>query len=61
MALTKQAKPYGLGTSVDEIFPALQAGFSISAVDASPRIAPQAAYLSSITHNNGEETGTDRV
>jgi len=34
MALTEQAKPYGLGTSVDGIYAALQARFSISAVDA---------------------------
>jgi len=34
IALTKQAKPYGLRTSVDEIFAALRARFGISAVDA---------------------------
>jgi len=34
MALTKQAKPYRLGTSVDGIFTALRARFGISAVDA---------------------------
>jgi len=34
MALIEQAKPYGLGTSIDGIFAALRACFGISAVDA---------------------------
>jgi len=38
MALTEQAKPYGLGTSANGIFAALQARFSISAVDARARL-----------------------
>jgi len=37
MALTEQAKPYGLGSSVDGIFTALRASFGISAVDAKAR------------------------
>jgi len=38
MALTEQAKPYGLGTSVDGIFATLRARFSISAIDARARL-----------------------
>jgi len=38
MALTEQAKPYGLGTSVDGIFTALRARFGISARDARARL-----------------------
>jgi len=38
MALTEQAKPYGLGASVDGIFAALQARFDISAIDARARL-----------------------
>jgi len=38
MALTEQAKPYGLGASVDGIFTALRAHFGISVVDARARL-----------------------
>jgi len=38
IALTEQAKPYGLGASVDEIFTALRAHFGISVVDARARL-----------------------
>jgi len=38
MALTEQAKPYGLETSVDGIFTVLRARFGISVVDARARL-----------------------
>jgi len=38
MALTEQAKPYGLGTSVDGIFAALRDRFGIFVVDAKTRL-----------------------
>jgi len=38
MALTEQAKLYGLGTSVDGIFTALRAHFGISVVNARARL-----------------------
>jgi len=38
MALTEQAKPYRLGTSVDKIFAALRAHFGIFVVDARARL-----------------------
>jgi len=37
-ALMEQAKPYGLGTSVDGIFAALRAHFGISTIDARDRL-----------------------
>jgi len=38
MALTEQAKPYGLGSSVNGIFAALRARFGISSIDARARL-----------------------
>jgi len=38
LALTEQAKSYGLGTNVDGIFTALRARFGISVVDARVRL-----------------------
>jgi len=52
MALTEQAKPYGLGASIDRIFTALQARFGISVVDARVRLQGlrrKACTLSKIT------------
>jgi len=64
MALMEQAKPYGLGTSVDGIFTALQARFGISVVDA--RARPEELHCEVRTppsrpRYDDEETSTDRV